>query len=40
MVTFSKALQQCYQIDSDPAEIEQLSKAEETKLIEEFYSLE
>lgn len=28
MVTFSKALQQCYKIEMDPAEMEQLSKAE------------
>lgn len=40
MLTYSKGLKQSYNIDIDPAEIEQLSKAEQNKLIEEFYCLE
>ena len=33
MMTYTKGLSQCYNVDMDPAEIEQLSKAQETRLI-------
>lgn len=40
MVTYSRGLKETYNMDIEGIEIEQMSKNEELKLIEEYYSLE